>query len=887
MSRMRGWLEVLRAVFRRGQVDREMEEEFRYHLERQVEANVARGLSPDAARAAALRSFGGEDRYAEATRDARGVRWLDDLRSDLRLAVRGMRRAPGSSVVAVLTLGLGIGATIAIFSIVNGVLLEPLPYADADRIVSVWGRFEPESGFDFERFVLSPPELADYTAQNTVMETIGGYATSSGTLVDDAGEALRVAGTAATAEVFDVLGVPPLLGRVYGADEDDPGGAQIAVLSYGLWQSAFAGDPAIIGRLVRLNGRETEVIGVMPAGFSFPGEDRQVYVPLRIQYPGGRASHFFSGIARLKAGATLEQAESEMAGLMELWKRDYPDIHTGHYLFLRRYVEDVVGDAPRLLALLMGAVGIVLLLVCVNVAHVLLARSVARRRELAVCAALGASRRRLARQTLAESGVLAVTGTVLGLLLARVSLHSILELAGSAVPRPGSVHMNGRVALAAVGIAALVTLVAGLLPALRARLADPQMALRDGDRSSTGGPGGSRLRGALVVAEVALATIIVAAAALLVRSYDHLLSVDPGFRTEQALMVDLSLPSGIYQDPESRYAFYRDLRTRLAALPGVTDVGGASFLPLTGIQSNIDFEIENRPPPAPGEPATSSTFLLATPGLDRALGIEMLEGRFIDEADDADATRVVVVSRALERRFFPDGALGRRMRLSGDTTGWMTIVGVIADVPHEGLDVAPVPAYYVAYAQSLLVYGYPPTRMVQVLRTQTDPLALAPAIREVVRAIDPGLPITRMDPLHRVIEDSVARPRFTLSLVGSFAVLALVLGGLGLYGVLACAVSERIRELGIRMALGARRGEVARLVIGRGLLLTAIGLALGLGAALAGGRVLTSMLYDVTPTDPATFAVTAATLLGIALLACLVPASRALRLDPAEILRNG
>lgn len=888
MSRVRGWLETLRAVFRARAMERDMEQEFRFHLESEVERRIADGMTPAEARAAAHRKFGGTDVHAEAVRDARGARFLSDLRSDVRYAFRALRRTPVVAVTAVLTLALGIGSSIAIFSVVNGVLLRPLPYPEAERLVSVWGRFLPESGFDFPQFSLSAPEYFDYAAGASTMEAVAAYAPAGFTLLPEGGEAVRVSGAASTANLFDVLGVRPQYGRAFTAAEASPDGERVAIISHGLWNTAFGGDAGVVGRQVTVNGQPTTIIGIMPQGFSYPDEDRTMWVPLRLNPadPGNRQSHNLVAVGRLRADATLDAAHAEMSAMMSRWRVDYPEIHTGHFLFLRPLVDDVVGDVRQPLLLVLAGVGVILLLVSLNIAHVLLARGVSRHREIAVRAALGAPRRRLIQQLLAESGLLALAGTGLGLLGATLAVQPILALGRGSIPRATSIGVDANVAVFAVLLAVMVTLLTGIWPALRAGRVQPQMSLREEGRGGTSGIGATRARAALVVGEVALATLIVLAAGLLTRSFRDLTAVDPGFDPDGVLIADIAVPLADYPDAASLVAFFTGMQQRMGALPGVQSATATSTLPLYGGMSNTDFEIENRPVHTPGEPALNGILASAMPGLPETLGVSVLEGRFFTASDDAAAPPVVVINRALARTFFRDeNPLGRRLRVSGDDFPWLTVVGVIEDIRFAALDEAARPAYILPFAQLELTFGRPSTRYTFALRTQGDPLALAPAIRDLVRTTDARLPVIRMDEYRNIVSESVARPRFTLSLFGGFAILALLLGAIGLYGVLACAVAERTRELGIRMALGAQRFGVARMVVAHGLVLAGFGLLLGFVASLATGRLLSGMLFGVTPTDPLTYVAVAATLLAVAFLACIVPAARALRTDPMSALR--
>lgn len=866
-----------------------MADEFRFHSEHEIAKNISAGMTPADARAAAMKKFGAADVHAEAVRDARGARWLDDLRADGRYAVRGLRRAPGAALIAVLTLSLGIGATVSIFSVVNGVLLEPLPYPEPDRLVSVWGRFLPESGFDFPWFPLSGPEYFDYASQSTSHEGVAAYMNAGATLIGDDGMAVRIRAARVTASLFDVYGVSPSLGRTFSAEEDVPDGNGVVVLSHGLWQSAYGGDPAVLGRTVRINGRQLQVIGVMPEGFDAPGEGRQAWLPLGLDpgNPGGRSSHGLSAIARLRPEVSLEHATSEMTTLMARWKAEYPDVHTGHFLVLLTLTDDMVGDTRPALLLVLSAVGVVLLLVCVNVAHVLLAKSVTRSREMAVRAALGAGRVRLIQQTLAESALLAAAGTLIGLLGARLALAPIIALSGGSIPRTSNITLDLRVAAFAAGVSVLVTLLSGMLPAIRAGRVQPIVAMRESGRGSTGGIASHRARGLLVIGEVALAALIVLAAGLLTRSYRDLTAVSPGFDPEGVLFVDLALPAVDYPDADAIVAFYEGLRGRLSALPGVQSVAATSTLPLFEGPSNTDFEIEDRAAPGPGQPATSGDLMSVTPDLTDALGIPVLDGRFFTPSDGPHATPVVVISRTLARMFFESqDPLGRRLRIIGDSTPWLTIVGVLDDVLFASLDAQPRPAYYLPLAQAALTFGRPSLGYTFAIRTTGDPMSLAPLVSAAVREADSRLPISRMDALEQVVAESVARPRFTLSLFGMFAGLALVLGAIGLYGVLSCAVAERNRELGIRLALGARRLEVARLVMFHGMRLTIIGLVIGFIASLATGRLMSGMLYGVSPTDPVTYLAVAIALVVVTLVACAVPMLRALTLDPAGVLRQ-
>jgi predicted permease len=882
--------EALRTLVHRRSEEREMRDEMLFHLESEAEAKLLAGLDPKAAREGALRSFGSVDRYMEEVRDARGLRWLEDAVKDVSFGMRALRRSAGATMVAVVTLALGIGATTAIFSVVNGVLLEPLPYGDPDRLVAVWGRFLPESGFDFPRFVLSPPEYFDYRVETRSMDDVAAFTGSSATIVPQGGTAMRVRAAGITWNAFAVLGVAPALGRGITADEDAPGAGGVIVVSHALWQSAFGGAPDVVGRTMRVNGTAVEIVGVMPAGFSFPGEDVMLWSPLGLD-PSvrvNRQSHFLLAIARLQAGVTVESASVEMETLMARWKAEYPDIHTGHFLWLRPLADDVVGDVRVALYVLLGAVGVVMLIVCANVANLLLAKGSARQTELAVRATLGAGRRRLIRQLMTESALLAFAGGVAGLFLAWLGLRTILTGSSNAIPRVANVELDSVVLLFTLGVSVLATLAAGVTPALRASMADPQSTIREGGRSVTGGRGTGRLRSTLVIIEVALAVLLIAGAGLMIRSFRTLTAVDPGFRPDGVLMADVTLPGGDYDDTRV-YQAQQDLLDRMAALPGVHDAAMTSSLPLFETPGNYDFDIESRPPAGPGQPATSGDFIAATPGYPAALGIDLVKGRWFEPGDREDALLVAVVNRTAARMFWPnEDPLGKRIRMASNRFEfpWLEIVGVVEDIKYASLSGSFRPAWYAPLAQMQEVQGSPVRGITFVLRSGDGVDALAPTVRQIVADYDAGLPIGALDTVDGVLRDSVAGPRFILTLLGVFAALAMLLGTIGLYGVLSYSVSERSRELGIRMALGARRISLLSLVAGRGVTLALAGIALGVPAALASSRVLRGLLYETSPTDPATFATVALVMLSVALLASLVPAIRAVRLDPVRVLRE-
>lgn len=874
------------ALFRRTARERELTEEMRLHVELEAEELARlRGLPPEEARRRAGAAFGSMDRYTEDLRDQRGTRALEDLARDATYAMRGLRRSPGFAAVAVLTLGLGIGATAAIFSVVRGVLLRPLPYAEPAQLVTLWTRFLPESGLDFPQFWVSAPEYFDYREANRSLTRVAALSTVGVTITGTDAEPQRVDGALVTGEFFRTLGVGAALGRVLTPADDVPGGTARVVLGDGLWRNRYGADPSILGRTITIDGASFEVVGIMPPGFAFPARETVVWGPLGLDPADrtGRGAHSLQLIGRLAPDVPLEQARAELATLMTAWEAEFPDMHTGHFLIMNSLTDDVVGSVRGTLWVLLGAAALVLLIACVNVANLSLARNEARKQELAVRGTLGAGRRRLVQLLFTDSIVLALAGGVLGTLLGAFGLRVLLRLGGDAIPRADAVALDGAVLLFALGVTLLTTLLFGLAPALRIRQHTPAEALGRFQRGGTGGVRETRLRAALIVAEVALAVVVVAGAGLMIRSFETLTAEDPGFRAEHVLMTQLALPSRHYEDVAAVAAFHRELSTRLAALPGVAAVSGASDLPLYEAPPNVDFEIAGAPPVGVGEPLRSADLIFALPEYPATLGIRMLEGRFFAPSDDVAAPHVAVVNRTAVRMFWNGRSpLGARIRTTGSDGPWHTVVGVIDDVKWEGLDAELRPAYYMPVAQP----AWRPSTLYYTIRVAGEPLALAAAVRAAVADIDERLPLIRVASLDALVDESVARPRFVMTLLAVFAAVALTLGTIGIYGLLNYTVDRRRRELGIRMALGADRAATARLVVRQGMRLAGIGVLLGLACALLATRLIAGMLYGVEPTDPVTLGAVCAVLLGTAALACWLPARKAVRLDPVTALRT-
>ncbi len=816
---------------------------------------------------------------------------METLLQDLRYAARRLARSPAFTAVAVLTLALGIGANVAIFGVLNGVLLRPLPYDEPDRLVKLWNRWEGSPEAD-----LSPAEYFDYRDRVTAFVAMGAYATGAVNLTGgDAPE--RLGAGYLSAGVFPALGVDPALGRRFTPEEDSPSGEPVVVLGHGLWTRRFGADPSVVGRTVFMNGSAHRVVGVMPPGFRLPEDLRgegetEIYLPLGIDRTTvpNRGSHFLHGMARLRTGVTPEQAAAEVAGVARVFVDEYPDDYPEAMRFgatTEPLSEYVVGDARPMLLILLGAVGLVLLIATVNVAGLLLVRADARQREMAVRGALGAGRWHLARQLLAESGLLALLGGIGGVLLAVCATQMLVLLNPPNLPRPEAIGIDLRVLAFAAAVSLLASLLFGLAPALHASRPGLGRALRESGHSSTAGADRQRFRSVLVASEVAVAVVLLVGAGLLVRSFVALRSVDPGYRTEGVLTLRLSLPQADYPD-ESAPAFYRELRERVAAIPGVTAAGAVTNLPLVSGLGDLNFRIEGRPM-AEGDVSPRADWQAVTPGYFEAMGMRVLRGRVLAPTDDERAPGAVVINESLARRYWPGAdPLGARFELGGGAgPGWVTVVGIVRDLRHTSLAEPPRPEMYLSHVQfRFWDSGAPVRAMTLAVAGGTSPAALVPSVRDAVRRMDPDLPLADVRTMAQVRADSVAEPRFVMLLLTLFAGVALALASIGVFGMLAHAVVQRTREIGIRIALGAGAGEVSRMVVRRGIGTALAGLAVGIPAALAASRVLTGFLFGVSATDATTFVAIPLLLLAVASIASYLPARRATRVDPMVALRN-
>jgi predicted permease len=880
-ARIRSWW---RNLIQRSQVEQELDEEVRSYIEQLVEKNIRQGMTPVEARRAAGITLGSVEQVKEQVREVRTGVWIASLIQDLRYGVRQLRRNPGFAALAVITLALGIGATTAIFSVVSAVVLRPLPFRAPDQLVQVTAsgrqRTLSQTGASYLDFL-------DWRKQNSVFTGMAAYSKTFFTLIGR-GQADFIYGTAATPSLFSILGAKPLLGRTYTWKEERTQGAPVVMISEHLWRQRYAASPAIIGKSIDLNKKGFTVVGVVPSGFRFPFESHRsdIWVPVTQDPTFGvlspiREAHYLHVTARLKSGTTLSAAQAQMDTILDRLARTYPKADAGWHAGLAPLQRKIVGGVEDPLMILLAAVAFVVLIACVNVANLLLARALSREKEFAVRAALGASRRRLARQVLLESSLLSFLGGAVGLFVAFESMGALSSLVPADVPRVHSFGITAWVLGFTVGLCVVVGLLSGLGAALHRPQTGLNEALKEGARAA-GGSGRQRgLRSVLVISEIALAVVLLAGAGLLIRSLVGLESVDPGFNPHNLLEASISLPRAQYRRPGQWTEFYSQLIGRLKVLPGVIGAGATLVPPLSGGVVPMQFTIEGRPAPNPGK-FPSANYSDVSAGYFRLMQTPLVRGRFFTQSDRFSAPAVAIVNQAFARRYFPNqDPLGQTILIRYPLLNLRTreIVGIVGDVRFRSLGEPAPPTIYTPYRQA----AFAVIRV--VVRTAGNPLLAVSAVRAQLAQIDPTIPLSAVTTALRAERETLSQPRFRTLLLGAFAGLALLLATIGIFGVISYSIGQRTHEMGIRMALGARRQDVLKLVVGQGMTLAVIGVSLGIGASLGLTRFLARMLYGVKPADPLTFIVVALILMGVALLACYIPARRATKVDPIVALR--
>jgi putative ABC transport system permease protein len=822
---------------------------------------------------------------------------VETLLKDLRYGVRMLMKRPGFTIIAIIALALGIGANTAIFSVVNAVLLRPLPYDKPDQLMIVKETNLPRGLADMN---IALPDFLVWRDRNQVFEHIAAY-TSDSYNITGTDEPERVRGLVTSGDLFPLLRVNPILGRTFSPEEEQFGNHRVVILSYGLWARRFGADPHITGQTIMLNGNLFTIVGVMPKGFQYPDADVALWAPLAFAPDDSnntRGNHFLTSIARLKPGVTQEQAKADIVAITAQLEKQYPE-NAGVGADIASLREETVGQIETSLFILFGAVGFVLLIACANVANLLLARAAARQKEIAIRTTLGANRTRIIRQLLTESVMLALAGGILGMLIAMWGVDALASLTPDELPRFSEIQIDGRVLGFTLLISLLTGIVFGLVPALQTSKPDLNESLKEGSRGSTGGITSHRVRNVLVIGEIAFSLMLLIGAGLMINSFARLRNVDPGFRPENVLTMVIALPDAKYPDsrPEQKSGFFRELIEKVSALPGVESAAASSRLPLGGGTTGKLFTRQDRPAPTSIESIPLIQYFQISPGYFQTMAIALEKGRFFEERDNGDSPTVAIINETLANRFFPDEDPIGKIVLTGVPEEMvppgllppgfrfprLQIVGIVRDVRHDGLIEQVRPEVYVPHAQG----GAFETRntMYLAVRTTTDPHSLTAAVRSQVTAIDKDQPVANVTTMESRLADSLARQRFSTLLLSIFAGLALLLAAVGLYGVMSYAVAERTHEIGIRMALGAQSGDVLKIVVKQGLMLTGAGLGIGLVAAFFLTRLMASLLYGVSATDPLTFAFISVLLAGVALGACFIPARRATKVDPMIALR--
>jgi len=913
MKLLRVWLRRLDGLVHGARGDRELADELDAHLQMHIDDNMRSGMTPGEARRHALLKLGGLDQTKEQYRDRRGVPWLETAMKDVRFALRLMARSPGFTLVVLLTLAIGIGANSVMFSVVNTLLLRPLPYHDSARLLFA----QTVNAARRQAGMTSPPDFYAYRANNRTLDHLDAFYTRPFNLTGEA-EPERVPTLIVSAGFFSTLGTPPALGRGFVPDDEKWGAHRVTILSDGLWRRRFGADPSIVGQRVTVNGESYVVAGVAPPKFSFLSIDAQMFVPMAFAPGDNMNSHsnnFLRMVGRLKPGVTLEQAAGDLNRLSDAIIAEQ-HVNTGTAIDVAPLRDALVGDVRQAVLVLIGAVGFVLLISCANLTNLLLSRAAVRRREIAVRLAMGATRARLIRQFLTESLLLAVAGGAAGLGLAYLLVGALNGLSQRVLPRAEDIHVDPAVLVFTFGVATLTGILFGLAPAIQSVAPEVTDDLKDGTRGASGGGARHRLRSALVVAEVALSLVLLAGAGLMVKSVYRLLHVDAGFQTERVLTMQINLPPEKYVDGElarrlsplayeRTVRFFADVVDRARSVPGVHAVGAINGLPLMGEIWGKNIVFYDRPLPRELTGLSPIQYRVVAGDYFRALGIRIRSGRAFTERDVLQAPKVAIVNRELVRRYWndqdpigkvisvnpplqilPKSVVDEALKTGQIPPGYepdrFTVVGVADDVLYGGLSRSPLPLVYAPFAQA----SEGTTNMFLTVLTDGDPLAVVGAIREQIRQVDRDQPVASIQTMEARVSASVSQPRVQMNVLGAFAALAILLAAVGIYGVMSYSVTQRTREIGIRMALGAGRREVLGLVLGQGFTMVTLGLVAGLAGALLLTRVLRTLLFGVSTTDPAVFAAIVALLSATACIAAYVPARRATRVDPLVALRN-
>jgi putative ABC transport system permease protein len=866
-----GW----KRFFHRESWDEERARELQTYLQIETDDNIARGMSPEEARYAARRKLGNPTTIREEIYRMNTIGALETVWHDAKYAARSLRKSPGFAFFAIAVLALGIAASTAIFSIADAVLLRPLPYRDASQLMTVW---EDASSYGFPADTPAPGNFSDWKARNHVFEDMAAVAGRSFNLTDDGNPEL-IEGQRVSSNLFSVLGVSPVLGRDLRPDDNIPGAANVAILGHGVWVRRFGGEPGIIGQGIRLNGEMYTVVGVMPGTFLYPDRRTEIWVPWQLtkEELADHGSHFLEVVARLKPGVSPHQANAELATIAKQIEREHPADNAKIGAFAVPLRQHLAGDVRPAILVLFGAVCFVLLIACANIANLVLARASSKRRELAMRLTLGAGRWRIMGQMLTESLLLAVIAGAIGLALAVWATQFLASLVPAGIAPVAPASLDSRAFLFTAAVTILTGILFGITPSLRVSNLDLATSLKDGGGRSGVGASGQRLRNVLVVSEVGLAIVLLAGAALMIRSFENLIHLDPGFRADHVLV--LRTPLRTYNSQAQRNAFYDHVLDKVEHLPGVVASGYTTWVPLTNEGGATGITIEGHPEPAPGQKPVPNVRIVSRNYM-AALRMKLVQGRFFEERDGNDSPRVALINQTMARTWWPgEDPEGKRFkRMANDS--WITIVGIVGDVHQAGLAVPARAEMYLPYQQQEF---FPPDYL--AVRTSGDPQMLAESVRQQIWSVDKQQPVSDVMPLDRLVGESLAPRRMQASLLGGFAGLALLLASIGIYAVLSFVVTQRTQEIGVRVALGAHAGDVLRMVLSHGLKLFTIGAVLGLAAALALSRTMAHLLYGISATDPLSF-LTVTFILGlVTLLACYIPARRAMRVDPLVALR--